>query len=220
MDGVAKGIGKDLGVRSGRSATPGNRYRNRSLCHSLERPARNIDTFVSSVLNCEPIYRPESGKSGKSVKCLRNLTKTADHFLERGSKGGSSFQSDSDEDHIISRYNLNDRIYNYRSRNLKPEALRVNSEPEIRDYSSSENEGLSNAGISTKSDLLHYRGRLAFGVHSKQSKTDLASLRRFDRSQEEAVRRVKKVFEKSNQKIRNIMLDMKVDMVTNALYRR
>lgn len=220
MDGAGKVIMKkiDIGERlGGRSSTPGSRYRNRSLCHSLERPARNIDNFVSSVLNFEPIYSPKSNnKSGKSVKTFnKNFSKTTDQILDiRRSKDGQRLQSDSDED-IISRYNLNDKIYNYRR---KHEPLRVSSEPEIRDYSSSENEGLSR--ISTKSEILHYRGRLELGVRGGSNKMDLASLRRFDRSQEEAVRRVRKVFEKSNQKIRNIMLDMKVDMVTNALYRR
>lgn len=174
----------------------------RSLLHSFERPQRNIDSFVKSVLGYNQTrVDTESDEDSFPIRAGRNKKKEPKERKVR------SLSLDRDR--------------------LHKSSLSIYSEGMER-ICDSKSQQSSDERISLKSDLLGYQGHLRSGVRTvpknrTSTYTNLISrrddmMREFNRSQRKCITNVEYIFDKSHRDIEMALIDMKIDLAYSRFW--
>lgn len=177
----------------------------RSLLHSFERPSRNIDSFVKTVLNYSG-KTPEID-SDESYNSLQKPKKESSRTGRKKSTGRNTRSLSLDRDKL--HRNSGFTVYSESTDNCGR-------------YCDTKSQQSYDERISLKSDLIGYRHDLRTGVRTAprhrsshyQGLIDRYNglLREFDSRQRKTINKVEFIFDKSHRDIEMAIIDMKIDL--------
>jgi hypothetical protein len=241
-DDYLKEILDDDERKSRSISRPKKSINRRSLLHSFERPARNIDKFVSDALGVSSTHFSQDGSCDSGLDLTDSCSLSLPRKGVKGREIGAniktvSIQSSDDDTALTNQKREKNKSSRPRAKKtqLKDLGTRLRATSLDRNrfgtrsmsvFSTPDSDCRSSDGISSEifhSELNDYRGGLHGGIRvkpkcrSEHFRKVLTRhddlLKNFNRRQRETIQRVEYVFEKSTRQIETALIDMKIEMV-------